>query len=78
MKRFKLLKDTIHCKELRQSDLAECIEEATGRKCSLSHLNAMMNGHYPWDLDEAYATLDILEEPHSRLNEFFPKGGIVQ
>lgn len=77
MKRFKLLKDTMHTKELRQIDLAKCIAETTGRKCSLSHLNAMMNGKYPWDLDEAYAALDILEQPHNLLSEFFPKGGIA-
>lgn len=78
MKRFKLLKDTMHIKEMRQADLAECISEMIGRKCSLSHLNAMMNGKYPWDLDEAYAALDILEQPHDRLSEFFPKGGMAQ
>lgn len=78
MKRFKLLKDTMHIKEMRQVDLAECISETIGRKCSLSHLNALMNGKYPWDLDEAYAALDILEQPHDRLSEFFPKGGMAQ
>lgn len=75
MKKFKLLRDTLHSKEIRQQDLADHIAETLGGTCSLSHISNLINGRNQWDLDEMYATLELLNVEPEQLHVFFPKGG---
>ena len=54
--------------EIKQSDLAKHLG------ASLAHVNHLMNGHRPWRLDEAYATLDLIGADQSEFTKYFPKG----
>ena len=66
---------TAEPEEIRQIDLAGYIAEKLNKTCSLSHISQMINGKQPWDIDEAYATLEMIDAKPEQLHEYFPKGG---
>lgn len=41
-------------------------------QASISH---RMTNQCSWQLDEMYAVMDLIGEPHERLHQYFPKGG---
>ena len=55
--------------EVRQSDLAEHLNVST------AHISHLMNGHRPWTLNEAYATLELIGAGTEEFTKYFPKGG---
>ena len=63
---------------LRGPLMARDIDEAyLARKLrrGVCYVSQRMMGRKPWPLDEAYAIMDMIHEPHARLPEFFPPMG---
>lgn len=41
-----------------------------------AYISLRMMGKKPWQMDEAYAIMDMLRIPHDQLPDFFPMGGV--
>lgn len=74
---LKIPKQTNHSylrAKLKEYDIDE---EYIGRKImrSPSYISQRMTGKKPWQIDEAYAILDLIHIPHEQLPIYFPPKG---
>lgn len=66
---FKKLRDTMFCADPRiyQTDLAAAL------KCSINHMNRLMNKNADWTMSEMYAALMAVGAKPEQLHEFFSR-----
>ena len=47
-------------------------------KLSVMTISRSLTGKRPWQLNEMYAVMDLINEPYELLHDYFPKSGISQ
>lgn len=60
------LRMLMYASELTQSDIARKL------RVSVHTVSDRLNGHSEWTLSEAYALLELLEQPEEALPKLFP------
>ena len=68
-KTFRKLRQAMFCAEpqLLQSDLAKEL------KCSLDHVNKLMNCRADWTAMEMYTVMALIGAPDDELHDYFPR-----
>ncbi len=71
-RRYKKLRRALLGKGYVQGELGEYL---TGHP-KATYLSMRFSDHRPWRQDHMYEIMDLLQEPYSRITEFFPPHGI--
>lgn len=66
---FRKLRGKLKEMDIDQKCLAKLFDLS---QASISH---RLTNQCSWALDEMYVIMDLIEEPHEKLHEYFPKDG---
>lgn len=69
MRLFNALRGALTAKGIEQKYLAELMDRGE------SYISHRFTGKKPWNQDEQYTLMDIINEPYEKLHFYFPKNG---